>query len=68
MRLNKQMAAEILSDLRSGDLSEYVVIKEEFFVFREVLVKQEDKKSFRGFIVPGGGGNVKYLYQPGWTA
>lgn len=68
MKLNEQLALEILSDLRNGTLREHVVMKEEFFVFRETLMKQEDRKAFRGIIVPGGGGKVKYLYTPGWTA
>ncbi|KSU84322.1 MULTISPECIES: hypothetical protein [Fictibacillus] len=66
--MNEHLANEILSDLRNGNLSEYIVIKEEFPLFRDVLVKQEDKKAFRGIIVPGGGGDIKYFYQPGWTA
>lgn len=55
MIMNEHLANEILSDLRNGNLSEYIVIKEEFPLFRDVLVKQEDKKAFRGIIVPGGG-------------
>ncbi|WP_416825566.1 hypothetical protein [Ectobacillus polymachus] len=41
-------AEEILQSLRTGEIAEYVVEKEDFYSFRSVLVKQSDFKRFRG--------------------
>nr|WP_040340448.1 hypothetical protein [Fictibacillus macauensis] len=66
--MTEQMVLDLLDELRNNKIEEYVVKKADFFLFRDILMKQEDKKSFRGVIVPGGGGDILYSYQPGWTA
>ncbi|MCA1062154.1 hypothetical protein QTG56_19295 [Rossellomorea sp. AcN35-11] len=55
--------AEILEKLqllRTKEIEEIRVMKEDFLVFRSVLVKQEDFKQFRG--VAEHGGNILYHY------
>lgn len=51
---------EILNQLKSGELSECHVTKEDFLSFRQVLVKREDFKHFRG--IAQRGGEVVYQY------
>jgi hypothetical protein len=51
---------EVLDQLKRGERSEYHVKKEEFISFRQVLVKREDFKNFRG--IAQRGGEVVYQY------
>ncbi|RQW22482.1 hypothetical protein EH196_01335 [Bacillus sp. C1-1] len=64
--MDQHEAKQIIEQLRSGEIKEVVVTKEQFTSFREVLVEQEDKKDFRGNAQHRGA--VIYTYQPGWTA
>ncbi|GAF20574.1 MULTISPECIES: hypothetical protein [Shouchella] len=64
--MDQHEAQQILGQLRSGEIKEVVVTKEQFTLFREVLVEQDDKKDFRGNAQHRGA--VIYTYQPGWTA
>ncbi|QFT88543.1 hypothetical protein FIU87_07810 [Bacillus sp. THAF10] len=58
--MNEALAQDILEKLRSGELSEYRVGKEEFMTFRTVLVQRDDFKHFRG--IARHGGEVIYQY------
>lgn len=58
--MDEQFVNEILNKLRDGELNEYLVSKEQFLSFRNVLVKREDFKHFRG--IAQHGGNVVYTY------
>ncbi|WP_223700546.1 hypothetical protein [Sutcliffiella deserti] len=58
--MNEELAAEILNKLKSGDLTQYKVTKEEFMAFRKVLVNREDFKHFRG--IARHNGEVIYHY------
>lgn len=51
---------EQISKLRSGEVEKLEVSKENFFLWRESWIKQEDKKFFRG--IAAHGGNVTYVY------
>lgn len=53
-------AQELLAGLRSKELKEVYVKKEDFLVFRKELVCQEDFKHFRG--IGQRGGDVLYEY------
>lgn len=51
---------KILEKLKEGELSSYVVKKDEFLQFREVLLNHEDFKHFRGEAQQGG--DIIYTY------
>ncbi|WP_141431365.1 hypothetical protein [Bacillus sp. 03113] len=58
--MNEELITEILEKLKSGDLSEHLVLKENFLSFRKILVQREDFKHFRG--AADRGGNILYQY------
>lgn len=58
--MEEQKALELLQQLRSKEVRELHITKNEFLPFRQVLVKQEDFKHFRG--IAGHGGEVIYHY------
>lgn len=64
MSLEHDNIMEILEQLKSGTLSQYYVKKESFLAFREVLVKREDFKHFRGIGQRGGDIIFEYQKQP----
>ncbi|MFF3100737.1 hypothetical protein [Viridibacillus arvi] len=51
---------DMLDELKNGTRKDITVDKEEFYALREVLVKREDFKHFRG--VAKQGGQVIYQY------
>ena len=51
---------KILQQLKEGELSLYTVKKEDFLKFREVLVKHENFKHYRGEAQQGG--DIIYTY------
>ena len=51
---------EKISQLRAGEIEKIEVTREEFFLFREAWLQQEDKKFFRG--IAGLNGNCVYVY------
>lgn len=55
---------EILEKLKNGELTEYFASKEEFLTFRNVLVKREDFKQFRGIAQRGGAVLYRYTETP----
>lgn len=50
----------IFDQLKNGDITEYLVTKQDFLAFRQVLVAREDFKHFRG--IAQRGGEVIYQY------
>ncbi|KEZ52701.1 MULTISPECIES: hypothetical protein [Metabacillus] len=62
--MDKQLANEVLDSLKSGEMNEYHVQKDSFLPFREVLVKRDDFKHFRGIAQQGGNVVYKYLETP----
>jgi hypothetical protein len=59
--MNEQFVQENLEKLKNGELSEFYVKKEDF---RQVLVKREDFKHFRGIGQRGGDVLYQYLKEP----
>ncbi|WP_066289733.1 hypothetical protein [Bacillus sp. FJAT-29937] len=59
--MNEEHIQEILEKLKNGDLSEYNVTKEEFLHVRNVLVKREDFKHFRGIAKRSGAVVYRYI-------
>lgn len=49
-----------IKDLREGKIEEILVNRENFFLWREVWIKQEDKKFFRG--IAEHKGRITYVY------
>jgi hypothetical protein len=62
--MNDQYVEDILEKIKSGELSEYYVKKEDFMEFRQILVKREDFKHFRGIGQRGGDVLYQYLEEP----
>lgn len=62
--MDVQTITEILDQLRDGELNEYHCSKEQFLPFREVLIKREDFKHFRGIAQQGGSVIYRYLEEP----
>ncbi|CAN7452645.1 hypothetical protein [Rossellomorea sp. LjRoot5] len=55
---------EQLQSLRTREVEEIMVLKEDFLAFRSVLVKQDDFKQFRGIAKQGGNILFQYLDTP----
>ncbi|XJZ28312.1 hypothetical protein ACF5W4_05830 [Bacillota bacterium Lsc_1132] len=62
--MNEERIHAILDQLKSGALSEFYVMKEDFLDFRAVLVKRPDFKHFRGIGQRGGDVLYQYLETP----
>jgi hypothetical protein len=62
--LDKDQAARMLDSLRNRDVEEIFVAKQDFMVFREVIVKREDFKQFRGIAQRGGDVIYQYMDEP----
>jgi hypothetical protein len=60
--MTEEMANQILEKLKNGELGEYLIGRNDFLFFRQVLVKREDFKHFRG--IAQRGGDVVYQYSP----
>ena len=61
--MNKELAVELLEQLKTGQLSEIVVKKEDFLAFREQLIQRPDFKHFHGIAKHGGVTIYKYLQE-----
>ncbi|TFE00337.1 hypothetical protein [Jeotgalibacillus salarius] len=59
--MNKEEASVLLDQLKSGELAEIVIEKENFDLFRSVLLSREDFKHFRG--IARHHGKTVYQYQ-----
>ncbi|WP_445506359.1 hypothetical protein [Niallia sp. 03190] len=55
---------EILEQLKSGDIEEITIEKQEFLSFREHLVKRDDFKHYFGIAERGGDVTYRYLKEP----
>jgi hypothetical protein len=62
--MQEQYVIDILEKLKSGEISEYYVKKEDFMEFRQFLVKRDDFKHFRGIGQRGGDVLFQYLEEP----
>ncbi|WP_066317751.1 hypothetical protein [Bacillus sp. FJAT-29814] len=62
--MNQEHITEILNKLMTGELSEFYVSKENFMEFRQVLVKRQDFKHFRGIAQRDGNVLYQYLSEP----
>lgn len=49
-----------IKDLRDGKIDKIEVSRDQFFLWREAWLKQEDKKFFRG--IASHNGNITYVY------
>ncbi|MGM0215086.1 hypothetical protein [Enterococcus sp. AZ109] len=49
-----------IEKLRNGEIDKIEVTRDNFFLWREAWIKQEDKKYFRG--IAAHKGNVTYVY------
>jgi hypothetical protein len=62
--MNDHYVKDVLEKLKSGELSEYYVKKEDFMEFRQILVKREDFKHYRGIGQRGGDVLYQFLEEP----
>ncbi|SMQ70010.1 hypothetical protein SAMN05444673_1794 [Bacillus sp. OV166] len=62
--MKEEMITEILDRLMTGEISEYYVTNDDFMEFRQVLVKRNDFKYFRGIGQRGGDVLYHYLKEP----
>ncbi|MDQ0162242.1 hypothetical protein [Bacillus alveayuensis] len=62
--MDEKLANDILDKLKDGELNEYLVTKEQFMIFRKVLVSRPDFKHFRGIAQRGGNVIYQYLQDP----
>ncbi|MEH6892150.1 abortive phage infection protein [Bacillus sp. JJ864] len=59
-----QQVNMILDQLKNNEIQEYIITKEVFYTFREVLVEREDFKHFRGNAQHGGKIIYTYMEMP----
>jgi hypothetical protein len=59
--MEEEFVNDILDKLKSGEIREHFVTKEDFLDFRTVLVKREDFKHFQGIAQRGGAVLYQYL-------
>ncbi|MDQ0229490.1 hypothetical protein [Metabacillus malikii] len=62
--MDEQLIHDILEKLKTGELNEYHVEKEQFLDFRKILVARDDFKHFRGIAKQGGSILFRYLEEP----
>ncbi|MFC0270609.1 hypothetical protein ACFFIX_03965 [Metabacillus herbersteinensis] len=62
--MDEQTVTEILDQLRDGELDSFHVSNEQFIAFRQVLVKREDFKHFRGIAEQGGSTVYQFMKEP----
>lgn len=60
--MDKSVIEDMLNQLSARTISEWYVKKEDFLAVRDVLVKREDFKHFRG--IAQRSGDVLYQYLP----
>ncbi|MFK3938807.1 hypothetical protein ACI2JA_15005 [Alkalihalobacillus sp. NPDC078783] len=63
--MTNEQAVSLLEELRSGNIQELKVEKEEFLTFRQALMKAEDVSNFRGRAKHHG--MTIYTYEPNWA-
>lgn len=52
-----------IAQLRTGEIDSLTITKDEFLPFREILIKQQDFKHFRGVAKQGGAITYSFLQQ-----
>lgn len=62
--MNEEAINEIFEKLKSKELSEFFVKKDDFLQVRKVLVGRDDFKHFRGSALHGGDVIYQYLDEP----
>lgn len=62
--MDEREATELLDKLRSGEMQELLVKKEDFLSFRNILTKRDDFKHFRGIAQKGGDILYEYMESP----
>jgi hypothetical protein len=62
--MKEEVVTGILDRLMTGELSEYYIKQADFMEFRQVLVKRNDFKHFRGIGQRGGDVLYQYLKEP----
>lgn len=58
-----EMYEKKIDQLRKGEINSLTIQKDEFLVFRELLIKQQDFKHFRGDAQQGGTIVYSFLQQ-----
>ena len=61
--MEEEQIIQVLDQLKSGEIREHYVNKEDFLDFRRILVKREDFKHFQGIAHRGGDVLYRYLDQ-----
>ncbi|MBY0120903.1 hypothetical protein [Bacillus sp. S/N-304-OC-R1] len=59
--MTEEHIKEMLDKLKNGELNEYYVSKEDFLSVRNVIVRRDDFKHFRGIAQRGGAVIYQYL-------
>jgi hypothetical protein len=62
--LEKELITEMIEKLRSGQINEWYVHKDEFLEIRAVIVALDDFKHFRGIAQRSGDVIYQYLQEP----
>ena len=61
--MEEEQIIQVLDQLKSGEIREHYVNKEDFLGFRQILVKRDDFKHFQGVAQRGGDVLFRYLDQ-----
>ncbi|WP_066058119.1 hypothetical protein [Robertmurraya korlensis] len=62
--MEKELITEMIEKLRSGQINEWYVHKDEFLEIRAVIVSLDDFKHFRGIAQRSGDVIYQYLQEP----
>lgn len=62
--MDQEQASRMLDSLKNREVEEIFVSKLDFMTFREVIVKREDFKHFRGIAQRGGDVIYQYMDEP----
>ncbi len=62
--MDKEQAERMLESLQNREVEEIFVAKQDFMIFREVIVKRKDFKQFRGIAQRGGDVVYQYMDEP----
>ncbi|MEH7882986.1 hypothetical protein V7654_01555 [Bacillus sp. JJ1609] len=62
--MDKEQAVRMLDSLKNKEVDEIFVSKQDFMIFREVIVNREDFKHYRGIAQRGGDVIYQYLDEP----
>lgn len=62
--MDKEQAVRMLDSLKNKEVDEIFVSKQDFMIFREVIVKRKDFKHYRGIAQRGGDVIYQYMDEP----